>query len=117
MIRFIMRLVLILTYFFTFILISGCFQSTTMIGPAFTLASTGNVVQAGFNYSANKAIKDNTGKTTTEHLMSSIEKKKIKKNENKRINKIKKELISLVKSNLKKTREKIISLQDSNLLN
>ena len=112
-----MRLVLILTYFFTFILISGCFQSTTMIGPAFTLASTGNVVQAGFNYSANKAIKDNTGKTSTEHLMSSIEEKKIKKKEINRINKIKKEFVILVKSNFKKTREKIISLQDSNLLN
>ena len=113
-----MRLVLIFSYLITSILISGCFQSTAMVGPAFTLASTGNVVQAGLSYSANKAIEDNTGMTATEHLINSIEEKNIKKQEINKINKIKEEFIILVKSNFKKTRKKLItSLKDSNLLN
>lgn len=118
MIRLLMRLILILSYLITSILISGCFQSTAMVGPALTLVSTGNVVQAGFSYSANKAIEDNTGMTATEHLMNSIEEQKIKKQEISRIDKVKEEFIILVKSNFEKTRKKLItSLKDSNLLN
>ena len=67
-----MRLTLIFLYLIKSILISGCFQSTAMLGPTFTLVSTGNVVQAGINYSANKVIEEETGKTPTEHLTSSI---------------------------------------------
>ena len=104
-----MRLILIFFYLFISILFSGCFQSTAMLGPTFTLVSTGNVVQAGINYSANKVIEDETGKTPTEHFKGSINKKEIKKLE---INKIKKKFIILVKSNLKKTRKKIINLKD-----
>ena len=85
-----------------------------MLGPTFTLVSTGNVVQAGINYSANKVIEEETGKTPTEHLTSSINNNEIKKIEISKINKVKKEFIILVKSNLKKTRTKIINLKDSN---
>ena len=33
-----------------------------MLGPGVTLISTGNVAQAGFQYAANSAIKNETGK-------------------------------------------------------
>ena len=41
---------------------SGCIQSTALLGPGFTLATTGNVMQAGLQYGANTAIKNETGK-------------------------------------------------------
>jgi len=48
--------------FFCFIFLNGCLQSTALLGPGVTMATTGNVVQAGFQYTANKAIKNETGK-------------------------------------------------------
>ena len=40
-------------------------QSTAMVGPAITLASTGNIYQAGFSFEG-KAVENETGMTTTE---------------------------------------------------
>ena len=44
------------------IFLNGCLQSTAMLGPGVTLATTGNFTQAGFQFAANSAIKNETGK-------------------------------------------------------
>ena len=64
------------------VVLSGCFQTTAMVGPVFTVASGGSIPQAGFSLATNKAIKDETGMEPLELLSSKIEenKKKIKKN-------------------------------------
>ena len=49
---------------FSLIFLSGCFQSTALLGPSITVATTGNVLQAGLQYGANTAIKNETGKDT-----------------------------------------------------
>jgi len=46
----------------SFIFLSGCFQSSALLGPGMTIISSGNVAQAGFHYGANTAIKKETGK-------------------------------------------------------
>ena len=38
------------------ILFNGCMQSTAMLGPVYTLGSTGNTLQAGISYGSNKVI-------------------------------------------------------------
>ena len=81
-------------------------QSSAMVGPAITLASTGNIYQAGISYSANKAIEKETGKSTTEYVSNIIENTNQKKREEK---KLKKDLYILVNSNIKKTRKIILS--------
>ena len=48
--------------FLSLIFLNGCLQSTAMLGPGVTLVTTGNVTQAGFQYVANNAIKNETGK-------------------------------------------------------
>ena len=48
--------------FLSLIFLNGCLQSTAVLGPGVTLISTGNVTQAGFQYVANSAIKNETGK-------------------------------------------------------
>ena len=48
--------------FLSIIFLNGCLQSTSILGPGVTLATTGNVAQAGFQYVANNAIKNETGK-------------------------------------------------------
>ena len=62
----------------------GCTSPTTMLGPTYTLTSSGSVFQAGLNYGSNQMITMYTGKTPMENLkdISSVEnnEKNIKKN-------------------------------------
>ena len=39
-------------------------STTALLGPGMTIATTGNVLQAGLQYGANTAIKNETGKDT-----------------------------------------------------
>ena len=48
--------------FLSLIFLNGCLQSTAMLGPGVTLVTTGNGTQAVFQYVANSAIKNETGK-------------------------------------------------------
>ena len=57
--------------------LNGCMQSTALLGPAYTLVSTGNVYQAGLTYGSNQAIKRATGKTTSENIKSLLNKEEI----------------------------------------
>ena len=57
----------------SFIFLSGCFQSSALLGPGMTIISSGNVAQAGFQYGANTAIKKETGKFPIRHLKETIE--------------------------------------------
>ena len=54
---------------------SGCIQSTALLGPGVTIATTGNIMQAGFQYGANTAIKKETGKDVLTHLKDVVEDK------------------------------------------
>ena len=48
--------------------LGACAAPTTMLGPAYTLSSTGNVFHAGFSYGSGSLVKNYTGKTTVENL-------------------------------------------------
>ena len=68
-------------YFLIVILISlsGCIQSTALLGPVVTIATTGNVMQAGFQYGAHTAIKNETGKDVITHLKDVVDEEQDKK--------------------------------------
>ena len=53
--------------------LSGCIQSTALLGPGVTIATTGNIMQAGFQYGANTAIKNETGKDVLTHFKDVVE--------------------------------------------
>ena len=57
----------------SFIFLSGCFQSSALLGPGMTIISTGNVAQAGFHYGANTAVKKETGKYPIIHFKETVE--------------------------------------------
>ena len=85
-----------------FSFLPGCSTPTAMLGPAYTLSSSGNLLQAGLNYGSNQMITKYTGKTPIENL------KEIKNLEIKQKN-IQKETLEsedfhiLVKNKIKKT--------------
>ena len=63
---------------------NGCVQTTALLGPGITLVTSGNVLQAGFQYGANSAIKKETGKDALTHVKDAVENNsKQKKFENK----------------------------------
>ena len=90
---------------FLLFFLNGCMQSATLLGPAYTLANTGNVFQAGLSYGSNQAVKKITGKSTTENIKGLVDSKKKKVEEEER----QEEFFALVRSRIEKT-NKIIQL-------
>ena len=82
------------------IILSGCIQSTALLGPGVTIATTGNIMQAGLQYGANTAIKKETGKDALTHLKSAVEKEKDSQKLNKKIINFTQKTIDKVKKKL-----------------
>jgi len=60
--------------------LGSCAPPTAMIGPAYSLTSSGNVLQAGLSYGSSEMITMYTGKTPIENLQEiSSKEKNIKK--------------------------------------
>ena len=74
-----MKLLNIFFVIFVLIFLSGCVQTTSMLGPGITIATTGNVFQAGLQYGANTAIKNETGKDVFSHIKDKVDEKKDEK--------------------------------------
>ena len=90
---------------FLLFFLNGCVQNAALLGPAYTLASSGNIYQAGLSYGSNQAVKKITGKSPTENIQSLIDNKKMKIEEKES----QEEFFALVKSRIEKT-SKIIKL-------
>ena len=88
------------SFFLILIFLNGCLQTSALVGPGITLATTGNVVQAGVQYGANNAIKKETGSDAFTHIKNSVEEKNNKK-------KFEKKFIQLVENRIKTTRQKL----------
>ena len=80
----------------------ACVQSTALLGPAISVGSSGNVMQAGFSYGTNMAVKQTTGKTPSEHVSSYVENKQEEK-------KIREEMSSYLQSHIELMRKKLNS--------
>ena len=93
----------------SFIFLGACAQTTAFIGPAITVGSTGNVIQAGFSYGSNMAVKKTTGKTPSEHVSLYIEEKKDEKKLKKSEEKIRKEMVNYLQSHIEIMRDKLNS--------
>jgi len=90
---------------FLLFFLNGCVQNTALLGPAYTMASTGNLYQAGLTYGSNQTVKKITGKSTNENIKSFTDSKKSKIDEEQNYD----EFFALVKNRIEKT-SKIINL-------
>ena len=91
------------------VLLTGCVQSTAFLGPAITIAATGNIAQGGFTYGTNEVIKRETGQDTIHYVSSLLqsEDKNLFEPEDKKVT-INEDLVALVESSIKKTRQKLL---------
>ena len=78
--------------------LNGCVQSTVLVGPAYTLVSTGNIYNASLTYGSSKAVEKITGKTPVENIKSLVDTKD-STNEDEDYE----EFFALVKSRIEKT--------------
>ena len=62
------------------VFVSGCIQTTSLLGPGVTVATSGNVLQAGFQYGANSVLKNETGKDVLSHIKNTVDERNKKKN-------------------------------------
>ena len=97
-----MKIFKIFFVIFSLVILSGCIQTTSLLGPSITIASTGNVLQAGFQYGANEAVKNETGKDVLTHIKDTVDQKNKQK-------KLHVKLRQLLKNRIETTRQKLLS--------
>ena len=97
-----MKILKIFFVIFSLVILSGCIQTTSLIGPGVTVATTGNILQAGFQYGANTALKNETGKDVFTHIKDTVDEKNKQK-------KIHVKLMQLVESRIETTRQKLLT--------
>ncbi len=62
--------------------LNACVQTTAFMGPGVTIATSGNIAQASFQYGTNKIIEKQTGKNTLSLITDVIEEKKSENEKN-----------------------------------
>ena len=92
-----LKLIFIFIYL---IFLSGCIQTTALIGPGITVATSGNIIQAGLQYSANTAIKNETGKYPLAHI-----KERVKEQNNHKRFEVR--LINFIEERIEATKKKL----------
>ncbi len=111
-----MKKLLLNLLFLTFL--TGCFQTTAMVGPTMTLVSTGNLGHALGTFVTNTAVEKETGMHTHQLLAKKVEEQQIKQKDNiinKELYKIlesnvaNKQLVILLQNNINKTKKIINS--------
>ena len=94
-----LKIFFLITYL---ILLNGCIQTAALLGPGITVATSGNVLQAGFQYGANSVIEKETGKNTLEHFQDAVD----DRNKNK---KFQEKFTNLIEKKFQLTRDKLNS--------
>ncbi len=86
----------IIIVIFSVSFLNGCAQNAALLGPAYTLVTSGNIYHAGFTYGGNEIITKTTGKSMAQNIKEGITPKQ-KDSDFQR----------LVKKNIEKTRKKL----------
>ena len=96
---------------FIFSFLGACASPTAMLGPVYTLSSTGNVLQAGLSYGSSEIVTAYTGKTPMENLEEFTSNNLSNKKNIQKQTLESKEFQQLVKNKILKTKE-IIKLSN-----
>jgi hypothetical protein len=57
-----------------FIILSGCSQYSSLVGPSYTMAKSGSILQTGTAYATSYGVKKATGQSLGEHVNSLVRK-------------------------------------------
>ena len=104
------RFLKICLFLMSFMFLTGFVQVASLLGPAFTVASSGNLVKAGAQIIFDNEFKKKTGKSSLDYLKEEVSKNNYKTD-------INKELKSLVEHRVKKTHQRIVRQNNVKELN
>ena len=96
----------------TMLFLNGCAESVALLGPSFSGASNGKMLQSSLNSAISYGIKQQTGKSPLEHALAYAEEKNPEKKKEPCLSFIKKtnsEICLIVKKQLNLTKSKIIN--------
>ena len=94
----------------SFVFMTGFVQVASLLGPAFTVASSGNVFKASAQIILDNEFKKKTGKSSLGYLKEEVSKNNYKNDFNK-------DLKTLIKHRVKITHEKIVRQNNEKELN
>ena len=57
-----------------FIILNGCSQYSSLVGPSYTMAKSGSILQTGTAYATSYGVKKATGQSLGEHVNSLVRK-------------------------------------------
>ncbi len=97
----ILRFLRVCLFLMSFVFLTGFVQVASLLGPVFTVASSGNVFKAGAQIIFDNEFKKKTGKSSLNYLKEEVSNNNYK-------NDINKKLKSLVEQRVKITHQKII---------
>ena len=101
----------ILISFISFIFLSGCAESLTLLGPASTSVGGGNIAQTALSSAVSFGVKEQTGKSPMEHALSYVEKNNPERKKSNCVSFLestRSELCEILKKNITQTKNKII---------
>ena len=106
----ILRFLKVCLLLMSFAFLTGFVQVASLLGPAFTVASSGNIFKAGAQIILDNEFKKKTGKSSIGYLKEEVSKNNYK-------NDINKELKNLVKHRVNITHQKIVRQNNVKELN
>ena len=106
----ILRFLKICLFLMSFVFLTGFVQVASLLGPAFTVASSGNIFKAGAQIIFDNEFKKKTGKSSLGYLKEEVSKNNYKSD-------INKELKNLVERRVKITHQKIVRQNNEKDLN
>ena len=106
----VLRFLKICLFLMSFVFMTGFVQVASLLGPAFTVASSGNVFKASAQIILDNEFKKKTGKSSLGYLKEEVSKNNYKNDFNK-------DLKTLIKHRVKITHEKIVRQNNEKELN
>ena len=86
------------------LLFNSCAQNTALLGPAYTLGTTGNAFQAGVSYGTSYVVKKATGKTTSENVDIILKKIEVSSDTEESVEENPENFFKIVKKHVEETR-------------
>lgn len=100
----------------TLLALNGCANSLAFLGPASTSVTGGNIAQSAFSSAVSYGVKNQTGKTPSQHALAYVQKHNPDNKKEKCIEFIdatNTKTCAAVKENLSETRKKIVKIKNS----
>ena len=95
-----LKYIKIITLLISFIFLTGFLPFISLLGPGYTIASSGSMYKAGAQYFFNKSIKDTTGKNSLAFFKEKLEKKDDAQYYNKELKQLVQKRIELARKKL-----------------